>query len=102
MRGTSGNIGLDRYIGSADSELRQMLILRSAEFRKGREHGWRQLDDCVSRIEKRGISSLSAEEVQQLPLLYRGSVSSLSVARNIALDRNLLLYLENLRNLNFN
>jgi uncharacterized membrane protein SpoIIM required for sporulation len=31
-----------------------------------------------------------------LPLLYRGTASSLSVARSIALDRNLVLYLENL------
>lgn len=74
----------------------QPLALRSAQFRKGREHIWRQLDDLVTRIEKRGISSLSTEEAQRLPLLYRASMSSLSVARNIALDRNLLLYLENL------
>lgn len=74
----------------------QKLTLRSAEFRKGRERAWRQLDDMVSRVEKSGISSLSAEEVQHLPLLYRAAMSSLSVARYIALDRNLLLYLENL------
>lgn len=72
------------------------LVLRSAEFRRGREFGWRQLDDRVSRIEKSGIAALSPEEVEQLPLLYRAAMSSLSVARNIALDRNLLLYLENL------
>ncbi len=70
--------------------------LRSAEFRRGRELGWRRLDDMVARIEKRGIGELSAEEVEQLPLLYRAAVSSLSVARGIVLDRNLLLYLENL------
>ena len=74
----------------------QKLTLRSAEFRKGRERAWRQLDDMVSRIETGGISSLSAEELQRLPLLYRAAMSSLSVARYIALDRNLLLYLENL------
>ena len=72
------------------------LTLRSAEFRKGREEAWRQLDEIVERVENESISVLSAEEVQQLPLLYRAAVSSLSVARNIVLDRNLLLYLENL------
>ena len=72
------------------------LTLRSAEFRKGREGAWRQLEDIIKRVEKTGISSLSAEEAQQLPLLYRTAVSSLSVARAIVLDRNLLLYLENL------
>jgi uncharacterized membrane protein SpoIIM required for sporulation len=34
--------------------------------------------------------------LQRLPLLYRSALSSLSVARAIALDRNLLLYLEHL------
>lgn len=75
---------------------RNELTLRSAEFRKGREHNWRQLDDMVQRVEKRGIGALSADEVQLLPLLYRAVMSSLSVARNIVLDRNLLQYLENL------
>lgn len=71
-------------------------MLRSAEFRKGREAAWHALDDFVSRAEKKGIRQLSAEELQRLPLLYRATASSLSVARSIALDRNLILYLENL------
>ena len=73
-----------------------LLSLRSAEFRKGREQSWKQLEDMVGRIEKNGIAALSAEEIQQLPLLYRAAMSSLSVARAIVLDRGLLLYLENL------
>lgn len=77
-------------------EQRGALVLRSAEFRKGREHGWKQLDDMVSRIEQYGVGALSAEEARRLPLLYRAAMSSLSVARNIVLDRNMLLYLENL------
>ena len=72
------------------------LVLRSAEFRRGREHVWRALDEMIDRVEKRGVETLSAEEVRRLPLLYRATMSSLSVARHIALDRNLLLYLENL------
>jgi uncharacterized membrane protein SpoIIM required for sporulation len=39
---------------------------------------------------------LSTEELQRLPLLHRSTLSALSVARAIALDRHLLLYLENL------
>jgi len=70
-------------------------VLRSAEFRKGREEAWRRLDDLVTRAEK-SLSRLTAEELAQLPLLYRTACSSLSVARSIALDRNLILYLENL------
>lgn len=72
------------------------LTLKSAEFRRGREEGWRELDALVSRVERRGIGTLSAEELQRLPLLYRATLSSLSVARSIALDRNLLMFLESL------
>lgn len=85
-----------RHLGPESAKIKQSLALRSAEFRKGREKSWRDMENMISRIEKSGIASLSAEEVQQLPLLYRTVVSSLSVARNIVLDRNLLLYLENL------
>src|SRR5580693_2334303 len=72
------------------------LVLKSREFRKGREEGWRELDDMVQRVERRGVHSLSLDELERLPTLYRAALSSLAVARTIALDRNLLLYLENL------
>lgn len=72
------------------------LRLKSREFRRAREEGWRELERLVDRVEKHGIPALSAEELERLPLLYRAALSSLSVARSIALDRNLLLYLESL------
>ena len=72
------------------------LVLKSREFRKGREDGWRELEELVRRVERRGMRSLSLAELERLPMLYRAALSSLSVARTIALDRNLLLYLENL------
>lgn len=75
---------------------RTALMLRSAEFRKGREAGWRELEDILWKVERRGIKAPGAEEMQRLPVLYRGVVSSLSVARSIALDRHLLRYLEDL------
>lgn len=75
---------------------RAPLVLRSAEFRRGRENSWRRLESLVERVEKQGIEKLEAEELQQLPLLYRTAASSLSVARATVLDRNLILYLENL------
>jgi uncharacterized membrane protein SpoIIM required for sporulation len=77
-----------------DTAVAPQLVLRSSEFRKGREAGWRELDDLVTRIERRGIHAVSADELQRLPLLYRAAMSSLSVARAIALDRNLLRYLD--------
>jgi uncharacterized membrane protein SpoIIM required for sporulation len=75
---------------------RARLVLRSSEFRKGRQAAWRRLEDIIDRAERRGLSTLTAEDLQSLPLLYRTASSSLSVARATALDRNLVLYLENL------
>ena len=72
------------------------LTLKSNEFRKGREQSWRDLEELIGRAERRGVRALSVDELESLPLLYRSALSSLSVARSIALDRNLLLYLENL------
>ncbi len=72
------------------------LVLKSRDFRAGREAGWRELEALVERAERHGIKALSTDELERLPLLYRAAASSLSVARAIALDRNLLLYLENL------
>jgi uncharacterized membrane protein SpoIIM required for sporulation len=70
------------------------LVLKSTQFRKAREEGWRELEALVARAEKRGAASLGAEELERLPVLYRMTLSALSVARSIALDRNLLTYLE--------
>lgn len=75
---------------------RPRVALRSSEFRRRREQDWLVLESLISKAERRGIASLSAEELQSLPLLYRSAVSSLSVARSIALDRNMLSYLEGL------
>ena len=75
---------------------RPEIVLKSSEFRKGREAGWRELEGLVARVERRGVRALSLDELQRLPILYRAALSSLSVARTIALDRNLLLYLEDL------
>jgi uncharacterized membrane protein SpoIIM required for sporulation len=79
---------------SPQGEPRPHVVLRSAEFRRRREESWRELENLVCRVESGGITSVSAEELQKMPLLYRATLSSLSVARNIALDRNLLRYLE--------
>ncbi len=70
--------------------------LKSVEFRREREAGWRELEDIVQRAERRGLASLSAAELMRLPNLYRAAVSSLSVARVISLDQNVVRYLENL------
>ncbi|HET8538602.1 MAG TPA: stage II sporulation protein M [Anaeromyxobacter sp.] len=68
--------------------------LRSAAFRAEREASWRELEALVGRIERRGVRALAAAELARLPSLYRAALSSLSVARAISLDRNVLDYLE--------
>ena len=70
--------------------------LRSYDFRREREQGWRDLDSLVQRVQRSGLSKLSAQELRRLPELYRSVISSLSVARNISLDRNVVAYLESL------
>lgn len=70
-----------------------MNTLKSAQFRKEREAAWRELEGLLDRIEKSGLRSLPAPELNRLPTLYRSAVSSLSVAQAISLDKNLLDYL---------
>ncbi len=72
------------------------LKLKSVEFRREREASWAELDHLVGTIEKKGVRALSAPDLARLPVLYRAALSSLSVARAISLDRNVIDYLESL------
>lgn len=70
--------------------------LRSVTFRRERERSWAELERLVERVGKDGIASLGADELARLPHLYRATLSALSVARAISLDRALTEYLESL------
>ena len=70
--------------------------MRSLEFRKEREATWTALEELIATADKRGLRTLSADQLARLPHLYRATLSSLSVARSISLDRALTDYLENL------
>jgi uncharacterized membrane protein SpoIIM required for sporulation len=70
--------------------------LKSTQFRREREKSWMELERLLEQTRRRGIARLSEEDLARLPTLYRSAVSSLSVARAISLDRNLLEYLEGL------
>ena len=72
--------------------------MKSVEFRREREADWQELERLIAEAEKRGLQNMSARDLAALPVYYRSALSSLSVARAISLDRNLLLYLENLSN----
>ena len=64
-------------------------VIRSARFRQEREADWARLDRIVDQTERGGVQSLNFEDARDLAQLYRQSVTSLSVAREISLDRSL-------------
>jgi uncharacterized membrane protein SpoIIM required for sporulation len=74
----------------------QGVPLKSAAFRAEREASWRELEALLVKVRRGGMRALSARDLGRLPLLHRAALSSLSVARSISLDRNLLDYLESL------
>lgn len=65
-------------------------------FRAAREAEWQQLDDILTRAETGSVRALRDDELVALPVLYRGALSSLSVARETSLDLELVTYLEGL------
>jgi uncharacterized membrane protein SpoIIM required for sporulation len=71
-------------------------LIRSTRFRREREAGWRKLETIVRRAERGGLAALDFDSALELAELYRQAVTSLSVAREISLDRSLLDYLESL------
>src|SRR5258708_24823487 len=71
-------------------------LIRSTRFRQEREADWRRLETIVGRAERQGVAGLDFDSALQLAELYRQAVASLSVAREISLDRSLLDYLESL------
>ena len=68
--------------------------IRSSRFRAEREADWKRLEQIVTRTEKNGVRSLNYDDARDLAVLYRQATNSLSVAREISLDRSLLHYLE--------
>jgi uncharacterized membrane protein SpoIIM required for sporulation len=71
-------------------------LLKSYRFREERQADWQKLDLILTRAENGGVKSLTDEQMLALPRLYRQAVSSLSVARSISLDQNVITYLESL------
>lgn len=65
-----------------------------ASFRSEREADWQTFEALLDRVEKRSPKRLLEEELLSLPLLYRATLSSLSVARATSLDKGLIAYLE--------
>jgi uncharacterized membrane protein SpoIIM required for sporulation len=72
------------------------LELKSRRFREEREGDWRRLEGLLDRLEGRRRARLSDDELLSVPVLYRATLSSLSMARSISLDHALADYLESL------
>ncbi len=70
--------------------------MRSVEFRREREPSWVKLEQILGSVRRVGLGGLGPRQLAQLPVLHRAVLSSLSVARAISLDRNVLEYLESL------
>ena len=64
--------------------------------RANREHEWGRLEEILRRAEERSVRALDDDDLRALPVLYRGALSSLSVARETSLDLELVTYLEGL------
>jgi uncharacterized membrane protein SpoIIM required for sporulation len=71
-------------------------VPRSVEFRREREATWNELEELVRAAERVGVTKLDPEQLRRLPALYRATLSSLSVARAVSLDKNVIAYLESL------
>lgn len=73
-----------------------MPLVNATRFRAAHEADWSRLEALVSLLEKRSIKALDDDDLLALPVLYRTTLSSLSVARDTSLDRGLITYLEQL------
>lgn len=71
-------------------------LVNATRFRAAHEADWARLEALVARLEKKSIRALSDDDLLDLPILYRTTLSSLSVARDTSLDQALIAYLEQL------
>lgn len=66
------------------------------DLRAARQEEWLRLERLLALAERKSPKALSDDDLMALPILYRGALSSLSVARETSLDLELVSYLESL------
>lgn len=71
-------------------------MLKSQRFRHDRQDDWIRLENLLGKAERGTPAKLTDEEILAAPILYRSTLSALSVARETSLDVGLIAYLENL------
>lgn len=67
--------------------------MTQAAFVERRSDTWQRLDALLRRVERRGVRSLTPDEVLELGRLYRATTSDLAYAQGRGFDRALLEYL---------
>jgi uncharacterized membrane protein SpoIIM required for sporulation len=77
-------------------EAKPSASLKSLRFRQERERDWSELERLVDAYERSGVNGLSDDDILAAPVLYRSTLSALSVARSTSLDRAVIDYLESL------
>jgi uncharacterized membrane protein SpoIIM required for sporulation len=82
------------FVGSED--IKPNANLKSLRFRHERETDWSELERLVNTYERVGVKGMSDEEILAAPVLYRATLSALSVARSTSLDKAVIDYLESL------
>lgn len=76
------------------SQTSDLIAAGQRNFRRQHEDDWNALEDLLRRAEKGSVRALSVDELMRLPVLYRATLSSLSIARETSLDKALTDYLE--------
>ncbi len=76
------------------SNTSDLIAAGQRNFRRQHEADWNELEDLLSRAERRSVRALSVEELMRLPVLYRATLSSLAIARETSLDKALTDYLD--------
>jgi uncharacterized membrane protein SpoIIM required for sporulation len=75
-------------------EAKQRTSLSTLDFRRRYEAQWGELEELVEAVLHDGLRTLPALQLQRMIMLYRRTVGSLAIAREIALDQTLVDYLE--------
>ncbi len=67
-----------------------------------REHNWKQLEILLRKVEKKGIATLSADEVRQMASLYRSVSADLARARTYDVGTTVIRDLQQLTSRSYN
>ena len=82
--------------------VRAVVIMNIQRWIARREPNWKRLDGILVQVEKKGLKSLSAKELQELASLYRSVSADLARSRTYQLSNILVQDLQRLTNRAYN